>query len=87
MYIFLHCVGLNGKSPNFYSYVLNNPLVSKDPTGKILLPLAGSALLNVGFYLYNTPAKDRTIGGCFYIILVALLCTVLVIVLPFFNGP
>ena len=61
-------IGLNGKSPNFYVYALNNPLIIKDPTGQVffvpfvLLPVLGASL-STGAYLISTPSDQRTYGG------------------------
>lgn len=54
--------GLNGKSPNFYMYVINSPLNMKDPTGRIPLPLI-TAVLSTGAYLITTPRSEISWGG------------------------
>ena len=60
--VYLLHPGLNGKSSNFYIYVLNNPLVLKDPTGRIPLPLAG-AIIGVGLHLLTTPLNQVSPGS------------------------
>lgn len=52
--------GLNGKSPNYYVYVLNNPLNLKDPTGKIPLPVI-SAIISVGVHVGTSLATGSEI--------------------------
>lgn len=54
--------GLNGKSPNFYMYALNNPLIVKDPTGRIPLPIITS-LISVGVHLITTPPSQVSFGS------------------------
>lgn len=67
--------GLNGKSPNLYMYVLNNPLVIKDPTGRVpffILPaivahVARKAAVGAGIgavvYLISTPSDQYSFSG------------------------
>ena len=55
-------VGLNGKSTNLYVYALNSPLVLKDPTGEIPVPIITS-LISVGVHLVTTPPSQLSIGS------------------------
>jgi len=77
------CLGLNGKSTNYYVYVLNNPLVLKDPTGRFLplaviagraaAPLIGAAI-GAAVHVATTPWGDITYGSKNDIILLCYLC-------------
>ena len=62
--VILYDVGLNGKSPNFYMYVLNNPLLLKDPSGKIPLPVIG-AIISIGVHVVTTSPSEITFGSEF----------------------
>lgn len=62
--------GLNGKSPNFYMYALNNPLIVKDPTGRIPLPVITS-VISIGVHLLTTPPSQVTFGSEFIYIAIS----------------
>lgn len=66
------CVGLNGKSPNFYSYVLNNPLLLKDPTGQIPLSVIG-AVVSKGIGVLTAPPSQVVFGSKFRVKTVTIL--------------
>ena len=72
MWLYSVLSGLNGKSPNLYLYVLNNPLTIKDPTGAIPIPVIG-AIVGAGVHLLTTPPSQVSIGSKYKYVVTAVL--------------
>ena len=60
----LDFLGLSGRNPNLYVYAFNSPLLIRDPTGQIPLPLISAGVSIVAYSVVQVATgQDITLGG------------------------
>ena len=57
-------IGLSGRNPNLYVYAFNSPLLIRDPTGQIPIPLISAAVSIAAYSVVQVATGEEiTLGG------------------------
>lgn len=60
----LDFVGLSGRNPNLYVYAFNSPLLVRDPTGQIPIPVISAGISIVAYSVIQVATgQEITPGG------------------------